>query len=396
MKRAVLVVVIGAIGACNTPTPSLRLALAGGPSQACPSTDCVDVRMRCPAVMSIRIVDPMDPASPYLSQCVPVSTNHNQDMCAIASVDLEPTPIPVRDLEVQVALYPATEIQSDPMNKNKLLCPTKVAYSAAGFPVEQSPAPALGGHTYYHPGDEKVVVTLGCTDLAAINESCIASNLVTVTATVDNFDTRSSVTGGQADDLWVSVGEPHGGDGRFVLQPRDLHPLLPSTTGQSPTWGDAIDDPFSTYACLDVLEAVAQSTATLRCKVVTAGGRLDLRGVRMTKDRLNVILSALDLASFPDDGLTVGMVVDEQGRPVTGASVSVDMGTVGYLSENFDQVVTGATLTTSSNGIFLSRDATFGAEFFTGSAGLHTAFGIGGRVASRVTVVILQLGGPTS
>lgn len=399
MKRAIFVLaIVLAIGACNTPTPSLRLALAGGPSQACPSTDCAAVMMRCAAVMSIRILDPADPDSPYLSQCLPVSINHNQDICAIASVDLESTVIPVRDLEVQVALYPANaaEIQSDPMNKNVLSCPAKVMYSAEGYPVEQAPTPALGGHTYYHPGDEQVVVTLGCTDLAAINESCVATNLVTVAATVDNFDTGGSVTASQADGLFVSVGEPHGSDGRFVLEPVDLLPLPRRATGQNPTWGDDIAYPFSTYACLDVFEDVAQSTATLRCKAVTEGGPLDLRGVRLTRDQLDVILSALDLASFPDDGLTVGMVIDGQGRPVPGASVTVDAGTVGYLSEKLDEIVVGATSTTASNGIFVSGDAAFGAEFVTGSPGLQMASGIGGRVTGKVTVVILQLGGRTS
>jgi hypothetical protein len=61
---------------------------------------------------------------------------------------------------------------------------------------------------------------------------------------------------------------------------------------------------------------------------------------------------------------------------------------VSYLSKQQDQFVTGAT---STSGIFVSRDAVFGTEFSTGLGPQQTAFGIGGRVVGRVTVVILQI-----
>jgi hypothetical protein len=393
MKRVVFVL---AFAACNTPAPSLRLALAGPPSQACPSTDCAQVPMNCKAVMSIRIVDPLDPTSPYLSQCVDVPTNRNQDMCAIASVDLESTALPVRDLEVQVALYPLSVIQPDPMNP-ELVCPTRVSYSAAtGFPVEQSPAPALGGRAFYHPGDEKVIVTLGCTDLAAINESCIDSNPVTVVATVDDFLTRFSVPGGSpslADGLRVSVGEPSKqADGTFVLSARDLLPLERASEGPIPTWGGNIDHPFQAYACLEVLEAGVERTATVRCEAATASDQLDLGGVYLEKMELDSIVGALGLGGVPDEGLTMGIVVNASGRPVENVVVSASTGTVSYLVEQPgtpDMFVTGAT---SATGVFVSRDAPFGTAFSAVVAG-QPIQGIGGLVEGRVTIVILRPGG---
>src|SRR4051812_2342648 len=120
MKLAIVALAL-ALAACNTPTPKLRLGFAGGPSQECPSTHCADVPMMCKSVMSIRIVDPTQAASPYLWQCVEVAVNHDKTMCALETVDLEPTQIPVRDLEVQVAVYPLSEIQPDPTNP-ALLC----------------------------------------------------------------------------------------------------------------------------------------------------------------------------------------------------------------------------------------------------------------------------------
>jgi hypothetical protein len=393
MKRASPAASFAAVvlAACHTPPPQLELAFAGPPSQACPSTDCAKVAMKCQTVMSIRIVDPTDPSSPYLSQCVLVSPQHG-NMCALAGVDLEPTPIPVRDLEVQVALYPATKIQPDPTNPDVLLCPTRVEYNAAtGFPVEQAPTPALGGHAFYHPGDQSVVVTLGCTDFGSIEESCIASNQVTVTATVKDFNTGQFVAGaplGVADLLRVSVGEPSAFAGAFELNPGDTRPLELSSAGPPVVWKNDIDLPFHKYVCLEVLEDAAQSTSTLSCRVATASEQLDLSGVWLDRSRLTMLLSDLGLMEFPEAGLTLGMVVDTLGHPVAGAVVSASMGTVEYQAGQGSAFGPGAT---GEDGIFVSRNAIFGTEFSMGAGG---STGIGGLVAGRLTVVILQADAP--
>lgn len=350
--------------------------------------------MNCKTVMSIRIFDPADAATSYLSQCVSVSPQQDNNMCALTGVDLVSRPIPVRDLEIQVALYPATEIPSDPTRQGELMCPAMVEYNdSTGFPVEQPVTPALGGRAFYHPGDETVVVTLGCTHLDAINESCAAPSLFTVTATIDDFDTRIPVTGGPdglADRLWVSVGEPRVSDNMSVLGASDVRPLARSIDGPIPAWGGDIEYEFHKHACLEVLETAGQSTATVRCTSVSSDPHLELHGVWMAKQRLDEILLALGTPEFPAEGLTVGMVVDGMGTPVAGAVVSATGSTVAYLSKQRDAFVSGAT---SDSGIFISRDATFGTEFSTGPDQPKL---IGGLVEGRVTIVILQSGGPAS
>jgi len=389
-----LAILVGVLAACNTPAPGLRLTFAGPPSQACPATDCAGIPMTCKTVMSIRIVDPEGNGLPY-DQCVEVSTNQHQNMCAITTVDLEPTAIPVRDLEVQIAVYPRSVIQPDPKNP-VLVCPAKVNYSlATGFPVEQSPAPALGGHAFYHPGDEAVVVTLGCTDLAAISASCATANLIAVDATVVDFDTRFTVMGGSpslADRLGVSVGEPQMRNGGFVLGAGDTRMLAREAAGPVPTWSGDAAIQFTRYTCLEVLENVGQSTATLRCSSASSDAHLTLTGAWMAKDRLDEILRALPLPAFPDEGLTVGVVVDGVGAPVADAVVSPKQGMVTYLSKDRTSFIGGGT---TSTGIFISRDAPFGTEFTTGAPGGPPVSGIGGMVMGRVTIVILPLGGST-
>lgn len=393
-------VALGVLAACNTPTPTLLLRFAGPPSQACPSTECSQVPMTCKTVMSIRIVDPADTTAPYLSQCIEVKPDRKEDMCSLGTVDLIEKPLPVRDLEVQVAVYPASAISIDPDAPDELRCPANVQYSAAtGFPIEQSPTPALGGQAFYHPGDDSVTVTLGCTDLASINESCVTSNPLDVTASVDDFDTLFPVPGGSsgtASQLKVSVGEPKLLDGSYVLSGDDSRTLKPVIgNSMTATWADAIDLRFDKYVCVEVYETVAQSTAALRCRQVSAGSRLDLRGARISKETLQKLLGALEPLEpppfeFPDKGLTIGIVADQAANAVPGIVVTPSMGTVKYQSTQ--GMLAGGS--TSSTGIFLSTDAPFGATFSTSGGGRTPISGIGGAVAGRVTIVILQFGGP--
>ncbi|HZJ67162.1 MAG TPA: hypothetical protein VFD36_26830 [Kofleriaceae bacterium] len=391
--------------ACSTPVPHLQLALADTEDQKCPFVDCSLIPMPCKTVMSLKFLDRDDPSVVYHEQCdeVPFDTTKNSTLCSLKAIDIEPVLLPVRDMEVQVALYPASVIPSKPGvagGPDQLQCPSQVAYSVAnGYPVENWPTPALGGRTFYHPGDATVTVRLGCTDLTAIEQSCAISDLVTVTATVDSFATLASVDSGPsgtASRLRVSVGEPRIVDGGFELRPDDTH-TLQSVGGNAsiPTWQSELDIEFNRYVCVDVLEAVAQTTAVLRCKPVSAGPRLDATGMWISRDDVQRILSALspsmpDPVKFPDEGLTVGIVVDQAAIGIPGVVVTPAMGSVKYLTGQGMLSTTG----TSNNGIFVSRDAPFGTMFATSRPGRPTVTGVGGMVAGKITVVVLQLDNP--
>jgi hypothetical protein len=388
-----------ALAACSTPTPSLVLQFSDGPSQSCGSTACTGVHMGCDAVISIRIIDSADPAAPWLSQCSPVPVRPAApDMCALSEVSLSSKPLPVRDLEVQVAVYPATTVAALAAVSGDPGCPAKVQYSdATGFPVEQVPTPALGGRAYYHPGDPVVTVTLGCTDLDALNESCARSELIKVTSTVDVFPDESSVTSAIASRLTVSVGEPRpiGVDGTFALRAPDTRVLPPVTDGgPTPAWASDVDLRFTRYACIDVVEGVAATTAALRCRIATPTDRLDLSGAWISKDTLQAILTALSTTTTPlpppDEGLTIGIVVDQISAPVSGVVVGSTAGTVQYLA---DRTTLGGSAT-SASGMFVSRDAPFGTVFSTAGPGRAAISAIGGRVQGSVTIVVLQFAGP--
>jgi hypothetical protein len=388
-RCAVVAVAVG----CNTPVPSLHIVPAGPPTQACPSTECANVMLRCPSIMSIRIFDPKQPTKALLSQCSTVPTDTHNDLCAVAQVDLIDTPLPVRELDVQIALFPQSRAIVDPNNVANMLCPDVQFGAASGFPIEQSPSPALGGRTLYHPGDSVVTVALGCTDLDAINASCIDQAAVDVTATVRDFPNEVSVASGQV-ELRVAVAEPQSSGGSYMIGGSDSHMLTPQPDTGLATWNSTVSARFTRYVCADVLESnLSEATGTVRCVPAVGARTLELVGSWLRRPQLVDYLSSLGASMVPINGLTLGVVLDPALNPVAGATVRTSVvggmaGTVRYLTKAGFSATASST---SDTGIFVSTDAAFGTEFTAHAAGLTDAIGVGGLVSGRVTIVVLQL-----
>jgi hypothetical protein len=359
------------------------------------------ILLPCDPVMSIRIVDPAaDPADAngrYDDQCVPVLPGPGSTICSLNSVGLDPTKlIPVRDLAVQVAVFPGSAAPANPAGKRT--CPN-IAYSAAtGFPIEQAVAPALGRQAFYHPGDSTVEVKLGCTDLSVTQAGATCNNpgAGAATATILDFDSQVPVPVGQgeiANDLFVWTGEPHSFQGSYVLRPADLSPMKLDGNGTA-HWTAEVAQAFDQYACVEVLENSAQSAALLHC-TTAADASNELVGYWINRHTLDPILKeasavlGMGTGALPDNGLTIGLVVDAvSGAGVENVAVRPSgPGHITYLSPA-DGVSRDATF---KNGWFVSDDTPFGTSFF--ASGARTA--IGGVVAGKITIVVLTMGGPT-
>ncbi|HEX3764172.1 MAG TPA: hypothetical protein VHW23_36010 [Kofleriaceae bacterium] len=375
--------------ACSTPTPQIVLGLAAGPTQACPQ-DCASIPMPCDAVMSIRIVDPgADPTDPnqrLLDQCVTVPPNNKNNLCALNQINLDPVSLPVRDLAVQIAVFPGSEVPVD--GAGKLKCPDVAYSSATGFPVEQAAAPAFGRQAFYHPGEATVNIDLGCTDLSAMQagETCIDPSAGAATATVDDFNTRVPVTvgpGGTANDLFVWSGEPHVFNGSFVLTPADVVAMRLDGDG-TPHWTAETAQTFSRYACVEVLEDVAQPVATLHC-ALASDPRGELTGYLISHMDLGpIIQTVMGGGTFPDSGLTIGVVVDATAKAVGNVAVKAS----GPAHIMYPQGGSLSHDATFNNGIFVSDDAQFGTMFSV--PGARPA--LGGLVAGKATIVVLAIG----
>ena len=417
MMRLALITLVAGLGACSTPPLKLELAISDLPDDSCGTNMCAGIQLKCDTVASIRILDPNTPSAPYISECKPIPADNKKDLCALAHLTLDPIPLPEQTLEIQVVVYPATAIPTDPMT-NALICPTEkegLTFDAAtGFPSGpihmQDPAdpthhydiePAIGGRAFYHKGDALTVVTMACNDLGSLNNAmCLGANSVSVTATVNDFTKNTSVSQGTGDQLTVRIGEPQAdpnGTGEYVLSSVNARVLDRTVEGPTPAWGANIDLKFQQAACIEVLEDGPQTTATLACKSVpTATSSVDITGYRLASmaaagASLDLILNALGNPPL-DKGLVVGILYDENDVPLGHRKITVPSSVlpVEYINDNF----TGTQPFTSGNGIFVSRDAPFGTMFSTpnnanATPGAITA--LGGLVKGKVTLVVLQL-----
>jgi len=384
--------------ACSTPTPRIMLDLAGPPTQACPA-DCAMITLPCDPVMSVRIVqpgaDPGDTKARYLDECVPVLPDMQNTSCALASVSLDSTPIPVRDLAVQIAVFPGA-VARDPKT-GALTCPP-VYYDDMGFPIQLPSAPALGRQVFYHPGDATVDVKLGCTDVPKMQagDACRNPEVGAATATVLGFDSQVPVPVGPdgTDDLFVWSGEPRNLDRSSVLQPPDVVPMQLDDSG-TVHWTAERAQSFQLYACVEVLEDITQTAATLHCSSALKSVG-ELTGYWMRRDTLQSILDTAAAAAVlgdpvvPDIGLTIGVVIDGSALGVAGVQVTASdpRAHITYLSKT--GVGNQATFAT---GIFVSTDAPFGTTFSASARGT-TRHEIGGLVAGKATIVVLTMDPP--
>ena len=410
MRRLAVAFALAGFAACSNPPFALRFRLTDGDAQQCVgdggtvTTSCQDVTMLCDAYLSVRIVSPNDPEAPYISVCKPL-TGAQHKLCAIAGIDL-PQPVvavPEQTLEVQMAIFPKSAIHPDPVT-GEPVCP-RVQFASNGLPMPVLPicddpdpfactsVPAVGGRTYYHPGDAETVVDLGCTNLDELTdpEVCTGMRSTTVTASVNDFDDPvSSVDKTVADRLNVSVGEPTPLADTYVLTPADSTELARSTSS-SPTWSGELSTDLLSYACLEVLEDGAQTTTALTCAKRGTESKIDLAGFYLKKTTLAQILTAVGMTQFPSDGgLVVGMVVDESSNPLAGQPVFCEGCTIQYLNVTRTGVVPGMT---SASGVFVSTDAPFGTTFTLPQSPGQPAVGhekIGGIVEGKVTIVVLQ------
>ena len=389
MRLALLLL---ALVGCETPNAKIVYVISDGVSQGCGSSSCADIKIPCDAVISVRILRPSDTPAPLVTICEALPKNKNRDLCAISSVDLSDRPVelPVETLEVQMLIWAHQDVEVEGKPEELDCAKNEVKFDAVGgFPIAQAPSPAIGGHTYYHPGDEEIRIELGCTDLPSLNK-CDPMR-VEYTATVENFESIGVlVSREQGFELTVDIGEPklRGTDSVYSLVIEDLERMVMDTVVVfTPFWHAIFEPTYVEKTCVQVLEDAAQATASVRCtdeNVPPQTMAVSLSGVHVPKSSLDQILAALSLAQFPANGLVIGVVVDSVSNPVAGATVIANNATIRYLSA--DRTNANGT-STSTNGIFISQDADFGTARFSVAGSQQQ---VGGLIQGKLTVVVIK------
>jgi hypothetical protein len=297
-----------------------------------------------------------------------------------------------------MAVFPASAIRMDPGTGDPV-CP-QVVYGANNLPeANVSPCadpdaltcphvPAVGGRAFYNPGDDETVVDLGCPDLSQLTDPqvCTGIQRIDVTASINDFDNLvSSVDKTLADDLDVSFGEPMPAGDTFSLN--DDNSLV-LTTATTPAWAGTFDGlEITSTACIAVRDPAPSTTTSVRCYPAGMKTTFDLEGAYVSRATLAKIVASVGKFTFPDEGMTIGIVVNENFAPLAGQKVSCLDCTVQYVNDTRDGV--GGTVT-SASGIFVSDDAPYGTQFSIPSPDSSASTGIGGLIEGKVTVVVLQ------
>lgn len=384
------------LAACEQPNARLTFTISDNPATNCGSTSCRDIPMPCDAVISIRIIDPDDPV-PVKAPCEVLPSSSRKDACPIESATLGDMPLTLKSktYEFQIVVWPRAEVEvldADGNPTGQYDCAKHdVKFDAIyGFPVAQDPAPALGGHAFYHPGDDEIRVELGCPNLESL-KTCIPELDVEFSTSVRYFDTLNLfVQTQQGKDLSIAVGEPalRDGDAVYSLKDDDLHKMkLDESNPFGALFKATFPSDFIDIACVQTFLPIAQSTATVKCSTENVppveSSLLLPYSVLLPKATLDGILLAMG-TSFPVNGMTIGVVVDKSFAPLANETVETSSpATIRYLSEDRTNLVAPRT---SSNGVFVSTDAEFKTRFSVPGAPEE----IGGRIKNVVTIVVIQ------
>lgn len=425
--RAALALV--ALAGCGVPALKLDFHIDNDPAsdQSCYANTCEDIPITCGAVESIRIFDPAQPSAPYLSQCQVIPPGPKKNLCTIVQNTLDTSKeLPVSTLAVEVVVYPEAMIPKDA--SGNLQCPTEangLEFDATGMPtghitmqdpidptVVRNFAPAIGGRSYWHPGDDDVTVTLGCNDKGKLaDKSCDGSQNANTTAQVYDLDINQAVSPAIAQGLLVGIGNPTHVSGGTDVQ----NELLPTNTTQlelqlSPlAWTGNVTPAFTMPYCLEVIdEQDSPITPTLTCKDVDpTSSEIKMIGYRITSSTIDELLRGrYGMVPPVGDGIVIGVVyqdsVGAKGHVVSTSTPNMLPSTIHYLDPRTCVTVgtsqvcqfkdSGATATTES-GYFIADsmdNVPFGTIFKTMGAKGENVQALGGNVKGKITIVVLQ------
>lgn len=365
---AALAPVLAAACARNPDQPgpiNIRLELDQRPGSFCSSDGCRAYGMSCGAVLMINLFDVEDGA-PVVDECeknVPPADS----ICGLAAIG-QPNfyNIPPHNLRISVAAWRPGVLPDDE-------CPNGDIFDDVGMPsADFTPRPAFGGSVRFDAAEVEyeVVVPLSCTDsLQLDSEECTGPGMDTthLLAQVDDMVSLLDLTTERAVQLDVRAAAPRqvaGSGGLEYVIENSGSIELGLQDGPVPSFTADVMEPLEETVCVVVRDdSVPESTSVASCGPFDASADpVELRGVLLEKETLDRILAAIG-TEFPEQGLVVGRVVDHDGAPLAGVSLTVDGpidAAVEYLSADLTAVEGTAT---SESGFFISRDAPFDAAW---------------------------------
>jgi hypothetical protein len=393
VNRPAAILVAAVLGAACAPD-SVPFEIEFRLDDECGFNSCLQIMTRCDAAIGLRIVDATS-GEIYVSNCTVVEGG--SQLCDLVDQsEFDPELLPNRMVRLEMAIWPLEEGVVDP-------CP-EIEFDSFGM-YESGPMPAIAGQSYFQVGsNDRAPLTLGCVFKEQLDaEECRTDTTPHITTKVIDFDNRLPVPSTFSTRLEVSIAEPTFNQvtEEWFISQSDLVDLMVTALLPELTW--EVDYPFNfgRTACLQVLSNDIGAAATIRCYPAAAAdlanNQLDAEGTFLAEATLDKIQQALGGGPLPSQGLVVGQVLDMNGNPAEGATVSPSFGTVQYLSP--DLTSTDGLTATSASGAFVSTDAPFEGDagetnFWNANRGDEFTPDevIGGRVNDKVAIVILRLG----
>jgi hypothetical protein len=395
MTRLAAIVVASVVGAACTPD-SVPFEIEFRLDEECGGSRCEQIMTRCDAAIGLQIVDAAS-GELYVDQCTVVEGG--TQLCDLLDeFEIDPELLPNRMIRIELAIWPLEEEEVEDR------CP-EIVFTAGGEYQSGQPAPAIAGRGYFEVGSNDVApLTLGCVYKELLDAAeCRTDTTPHISTLVIDFDNRLPVPSTFSTRLEVSVAEPTFNQvtEEWSINQGDLVDLMVTALLPDLRWETDYPFNFAKTACLQVLSNDIGAAATIRCYPASptdlTGNLLDAEGTFLEEGTLDKIQQALGGGPLPMEGLVVGQVLDMNGNPAEGATVSPSFGTVQYLSP--DLTATDGLTATSSSGAFVSTDAPFEGE--SGETNFWNANRldeftpdevIGGRVNDKVTIVILKFG----
>lgn len=405
---AALALALIALTACED-SVQFRLRLAWqrvGDPQACPTMSdgtysCEAIPLSCDVRVRVRIVGAASDQKHY-SECFRIE--NDGDVCQLADLPITPRAIPNEMVRIQVIVWTVDELERSQAVLAEDGCPVTTVF-AGGLPRLGEPidpllppeaVPALGGEAYFAVGKSPTAtVTLGCPAYDDLNAPSCRDNSVTLDATILNPSTLASVSSTQGADMEVRFGAPvANGDGTFRVDSNVLSPALARTTAGPLTWQGVLQTAPVGVQCLraDAQGVAAPTIACFDAPAADAQRRIFPTGFLVGRELLRQLLVMQTLVDLPEPGMVLGVVVDARRQPVEGATVTVGGGATVFYP---DDDVQGVRVDTGKKGLFVSRNAPYGAAWHATTPGGLADIGTarGGLVDDHVSVVLIELDG---
>lgn len=410
--RALALLSLLALGACED-SVQFRLRFewqrdtADGTSQACPRLpngdySCSAIPLTCDVRVRVRIVGATNDET-YFYDCFAIENPGTA--CQLADIPISPRAIPNEMVRIQVIVWTLDELMDSGIDLSETDgCPVTTPFDASGLPrlggtpvqpgAPREPVPALGGESYFLVGQSPIAtITLGCPQYPSLDAVECRDNTQRIQATILDPSNGLSVPRPEIEEMMVvRYGLPEKKEGVYKIVDSNLSPVLAETREGTLVWNGILTEAPGPTGCM-VARKLGAGSPSLHCfdTDIPEEGPMMTQGYLVSGMLQNQLESMLMLDSIPREGLVLGVVLDANGTPVKGATVTPSQGTVIYP----DDMIFGQGSGTNDDGFFVSLDA--GYETTWSAVGPNNVVddgtARGGLVDFHVSVVVIRLVG---